>query len=313
VAVAREKDQKIERKATKQHGVLSREQAFKFGLKRGALLYRVKEGGWVEMYPNVYRLPGTASTWVQKLTGAALWAKFGYAFSHRCAAALWGFERYKTEVVELSTTRNLRCEPPPRVHRVLHLPDSDIKIVQQFRVTSVPRTLIDLAEEEDFEDVRACLNQALARRHTTLAELEDGFKGKRPGEPALRELVRKLKGGDGACESELEERVYALFERNGLPKPIRQEQHLVDGKLVRLDFHVPKTMLVIEAEGYAYHSGFDVFESDRRRGNSVTSDGYFVLRWTWDALTQRPDELVGHARRVIARGPRPEDLVKAAS
>src|SRR5438874_1357740 len=87
--------------------------------------------------------------------GGGAWAGHGYALSHRCAAALWGFTRFTDEVIELTTTRNLRLDPPAVVHQVPELKVRDIASIQGFRVTSATRTLLDLAAKQPWENVRA--------------------------------------------------------------------------------------------------------------------------------------------------------------
>lgn len=253
------------------------------------------------MYPSVYRLDGTPETWRQKLRALTFWARRGYAFSHRCAAALWGFPRFTDEVIELVTTRNLRLESPCVAHRVEALPYRDIASIDGLRVTSATRTLIDLAGTEPWPDVRASIDHALGRRWTTLERLEIALQSQRNRLEAVRELIRSYRGGDAPAESELEARVLEVFEASGLPRPRKQRAITVAGKLRRMDFWVPGTPLVVEADGYAYHWDERAFESDRRRGNALAARGFIVLRWTWRAIRDRPEELVWEALQIIAK------------
>ncbi|MFT3841740.1 MAG: DUF559 domain-containing protein [Myxococcaceae bacterium] len=273
---------------------------------------RLETGEWKTVFRAVYRLPGSVPSQRQQLKAAALWAGKGYAFSHHCAAALHGFVRLASNVVELTTERNLRAEQSAVIHVVRDLSFSDVTMRRGFRVTTVTRTLIDLAENAAFKDVRANVDQALHHKWTTLRKLDAALQINRPGVPALRSLVRHYLNGGKPAESELEARAFELFEAGGLPLPAKQEAIEVNGRKYRVDFHVRGTRLIVEADGYAFHSG-DGYETDRTRDIVLESHGYVVQRWTWTSIAEQPQLLIDAARRVIALGPRPEDLVKAVS
>ena len=288
--------------ASRQFGVLSREQAHGAGLSDRQINRRLAVSAWERLYPTVFRLDGTPRGWRQQLCAVSLWAGHGFALSHRCAAALLGFDRYRDESIELTTTRNLRLEPPAAAHRVSELSWRDVVSVERFRVTSATRTLLDLAATESRDDLRASLDQALRRKWTTLERLEVALESRRGlGWGSLREWVHEYRGGDGPSESELESRVLELFEAAMLPRPERQRTVRVAGKLRRLDFRVPGTPVIIEADGYAHHSSARAFEDDRSRDNALLARGFVVLRWTWSALRERPDELVQQVLQVVAR------------
>jgi very-short-patch-repair endonuclease len=301
--------------AARQLGVLDRRQARWAGLTTRQIDVRLASGAWVRLYPAVYRLDGTPETWHQKLVALQHWARRGYAFSHRCAAALWGFTRFDDgEPIELVTTRNLRVDPPAIIHQVPHLHRRDIASIGQFRVTSATRTLLDLAATAPWPDVRAAIDQALIRRWTTLDRLDVALQHQRLSLEPVHDLIRDYRGGDAPAESELEARVLELFENNGLPRPQKQRAILVAGKLRRMDFYVPNTRLFIEADGYAHHWAVEQQERDKRRDNALAARGYVVLHWTWRSIQQRPEELIWEALQVIAaRWAQPTEPAPSAS
>ncbi|MBI5479374.1 MAG: hypothetical protein HY906_10985 [Deltaproteobacteria bacterium] len=236
--------------------------------------------------------------------GALLWAGRGAVVSHRAAAALWGFSRYGEGPVELTVGTHMRAH----ARLVLHwasppLAHLDVTRREGLGVTSVPRTLLDLSAIDPEARVRAAVDQALSRRWTTLDHVGEALEraqGRR-GTAFMNALLTSYRGGDGPSESELESRVYELLEAEGLPRPVRQREVVVGGRLRRLDFHLPGTPIVIEADGYAAHSSLDVFEDDRRRNNALAARGLIVLHWTWVALRDRPDELAAELRCAVER------------
>ncbi|MCC6333413.1 MAG: DUF559 domain-containing protein [Myxococcales bacterium] len=308
--------------AAMQHGVLRRDQAFQLGLSARQVDRLRANGAWRDVFRSVYRVDGAPETWLCRLHAAALWAAGNrreatrlyrerpgrqvgdhvYAISHRAAAALHGFNRYPEGALELSVTRGTRCPASLTIYRVdALLPEKDVIDVGGLSVTSIPRTLVDLARSEADDDVRASVEQALSRRWMKLEELEKALRrsGRRPGIPFLKALVREYQGGDGPAESELESRVFELFKEAGLPRPLRQQRVRGRGRQRRLDFLIPGTRVVIEADGYAHHSSLEAFEEDRQRTNALLARGFKVLHWTWAGLHDDPQRLLTELLQVL--------------
>jgi very-short-patch-repair endonuclease len=200
-------------------------------------------------------------------------------------------------------TLNRRAEVAPHVvcHRVERLAPGDVATVEGLRVTSVLRTLLDLSGTESRHDVRASVEEALRRKWTTVEKLTE-YVERHPGHRGialLRELAQEFLGGDGPAESELEARVFEVLEAEGLPRPTRQRTICVGGRLRRIDFSFPGSRVLLEADGYAWHSTPEAFERDRARLSALTARGYRVLQWTWLALQQRPEHLVAELRRAL--------------
>jgi very-short-patch-repair endonuclease len=65
---------------------------------------------------------------------------------------------------------------------------------------------------------------------------------------------------------------------------------MAGGRLRRVDFIYERERVVVEAEGFAFHS-YGAIEKDRRRRNAITCKGYRVLIWTWHAVKNEADRL----------------------
>jgi hypothetical protein len=103
----------------------------------------------------VFRVQGVPRSWRQDLQVLSLWARRDFALSHRTAAALHGFRRFSAGPLEVSATRNLRGPPTITRHVVHRLEARDLASVDGLRVTSVTRTLLDLAAVVTPVDLRA--------------------------------------------------------------------------------------------------------------------------------------------------------------
>lgn len=279
--------------AGQQFGVISRAEALHF-LTLPQLAYRLRVGSWVQVFPRVYRVAGAPKTWRQTLEALSRWAGKGSALSHRTAAALHGLSRFEPGPLEVTMTRQRRVPQGVRVHPVGALPAKDIAEVDELRATSATRTLLDLSAATDLPTLRATLDEALRRKLTTLERLNAAVarSKNRPGMPDLRKLLHEFAGGDGPTQSELEALVFEVIDSCGLPKPKKQRAVRVGSKVRRVDFSFVKEGVIIEADGYAHHATLESFEDDRARNNSLTAKGFRVLHWTWQALRDRPEELV---------------------
>lgn len=279
--------------AATRFGVMKRAEVLGFITKR-QFGRRLARGGLVRVFPSVYRVAGAPETFRQKLEALTIWAGKGAALSHRTAAALHAFSRFKEGPLEVTLTSQQRAPAGVTVHRTDALLKDDLDEVDDLPVTSAARTLIDLSAATDQFTMRASLDEALRRKLTTVDELRAALEKRkgRPGVPELLALTHEFDGGDGPTESELEAAMLELICSSGLPRPARQKRGRAGDKRVRVDFLFEREGVILEGDGYEHHSGVDEFEAERERNNLLTAAGFFVLHWTWRALQERPMELL---------------------
>ncbi|HEY6759224.1 MAG TPA: DUF559 domain-containing protein [Baekduia sp.] len=86
-----------------------------------------------------------------------------------------------------------------------------------------------------------------------------------------------------------------LCDDHDLPRPVTNVT--LAGILV--DFHWPGTTLVVETDGYAYHSTPTSFERDRDRDQRLTVAGYTVVRFTYKQVTKTPNAVAHRIRRLL--------------
>jgi very-short-patch-repair endonuclease len=68
-----------------------------------------------------------------------------------------------------------------------------------------------------------------------------------------------------------------------------------------VDFIWRDQRLIVETDGYRFHSSRTAFERDRIRDAELTGAGFRVVRVTWRQLTSEPLAVV--ARLAVALGP----------
>lgn len=132
------------------------------GYERGAVERRVAQGRLVAVHSGVYAL-GPRPLLAQGRRVAAVLAYGRRALlSHRGGAAEWGLIRYTPSVIDVMVPGgHLAARPGVRLHqpRTLH-PEDRSTSDDGIPVTSIPRTLLDLAGVLTPHDLRLALEQS---------------------------------------------------------------------------------------------------------------------------------------------------------
>ena len=165
----------------------------------------------------------------------------------------------------------------------------DVDGVDGIPVTSVARTILDLAAVLTSTQLRRVIEQADRSGVLNLLALQRALD-RRPRANGSRQLRAILRDYTGAppTRSVFERAFLELIERAGLPKP------LVNAKLAGLepDIYWPQWKLVVELDSRGFHSDPRTFESDRIRDARLQRLGLRVLRITWKRLKQEPQAVI---------------------
>lgn len=201
----------------------------------------------------------------------------GAALSHGSAAALWGIDRERGKLVNVSVSR--RDKPRRagiRTRARPSLPDSDILDVNGIPVTRPIRTLVDLATELTPSKLERAVNEADKRGLVdpdALREALNEFVGE-PGVQPLRKLLDRHTFR--LSDSALERLFRPIATAAGLPEPLTKAW--VNG--FEVDFLWPDLGLVVETDGLRYHRTPSTQARDRLRDQTHTARGLTTLRFT---------------------------------
>lgn len=277
------------RLASGQHGVFSRVQALKVGADDGWLYRRVRTGRLERVEAGVYRLPGTTSSFHQRILIAILGAGPGTVASHRCAAALIGLDGVDEGIVEVCVPRNRRYERAV-THRSTDLARADVTTVAAIPCTTATRTCVDLGAVVGGEVVERAFECAVRRGLTTPGYAERRARAlARPGRAGPGVLLEVLRRRQQAVNgSELETRFEQLCRAAGVSRFRRQ---FPIGPYV-VDYADPAGRVVVELDGLETHSTSHALQHDLSRQNFLVLEGWTVLRFTWDDVTRRRQEVV---------------------
>jgi very-short-patch-repair endonuclease len=278
--------------AARQRGVISAAQLGALGLTKEAIHRRARAGRLHRVYPAVYavghpRLEARGRLWAAVLYG-------GGPLSHRSAASLWDLMRPPAAYVEITAPKRIRSVSGIRGHRSGTLDARDVTRLDGLPVTTVSRTLIDLADVVSEQQLERVCHRAEHLRALDAASLSPPL-GRRSR--ALRAALAGLALAEPAVtRSELEEAMLSLVARHDLPAP--RVNAPVLGYVA--DFLWPERRLIAETDGRRTHLTPTSFEQDRERDARLTVAGYRVVRFTWRQLVERPRYVAATLRSLLA-------------
>jgi very-short-patch-repair endonuclease len=284
--------------AGRQLGLITPLQLHLVGIGRGVIRHRLVTGSLHGLYRGVYLLGHATPLPGARELGALIAVGERAVVSHESAAWLYGLvERAPDEVAVTVVGRNCRSREGIRVHRVAALDRRDVQILDGILVTSPARALIDFAATATDDELEHAYDEARARKLVREAEVDAALARarNRAGGAALRSLANRERG-DGYTRSRAERLLRKLVAEAGLPKPIFNIK--VHG--LEVDAYWPEHRLVLEVDGYAFHSGRRRFERDRDKDGTLVAHGLTVSRVTWEQLKHRP--LRAAARIALALG-----------
>lgn len=147
----------------------------------------------------------------------------GAVLSHRTAAMLWGIRDSSGRAIEVTTPVKSHSRGAIQRHCAV-LPSDEMTTAHWTPVTTVPRTLFDLASVLAVDAVERALRESERLRlydSLSLEDLLDRYPGHH-GNGAVRECLRRRRELPvGITREELEARFLSFLTRTGLPRPSR--------------------------------------------------------------------------------------------
>lgn len=286
----------IARLATGQHGIVSRGQLLAAGLTHKQIDARLARGQLHDTHRGVYAAGHAALTLRGNWIAAVLACGLGATLSHRSAAALHGLLRARgpsTHVTTWSTQR--RRTPTITTHRTRILP-AERTVVDGIPVTTVARTLFDLADGEDERSLGRAFEEAdrlglLAQRE--LADLSVRGNGRRGLGKYRRVLAAHRVPPD--VRSEMERIFLEVCDRERIPRPetnVWVGTHLADGLW-------PAAKVVVELDSWGFHRTQATHERDHEETVELELAGYEVVRFSYRQLTRDAGRVAARVRRAL--------------
>ncbi len=184
-----------------------------------------------------------------------------------------------------------------RLHQVPTLLRVEVRVEGRLPLTSPARTIVDMARLATPRQLERMIAEGHALGLVSEAELVVQLRRsqRRPGIPKLRAVLAEVTGPP-LTRSEAEERLLGLIDRAGLPRP--EANARVAGLEVDLLWRAER--LVIEVDGYAFHSSRSAFERDHERRQRLVLAGYRALGFSWRQIVEKPAQTIARISAALA-------------
>jgi very-short-patch-repair endonuclease len=276
------------------HGVVTRSQLVGLGITAEEIKQRLRRGTLIRVHRGVYRVGHRAPSLEARYL-AAVWACGRQAvLSGGSAAYLLGVLRGSMPAPEV-TVPTTRRVTGVKVRRS-RVDSKDATTWRNIPVTTVPRTLVDLARVLPVDDLARACHEAGVRHGTTPAMVE-GVLARRPLSPGAAKLRRIMRGDAHVSLSRLESRFLERLRAAGLPLP--QTNRPAGGR--RVDCRWPEQRLTVELDSYRYHHSRHAWQQDHRREREARARGDDFRRYTWEDVVEQPQRMLSELRAVLPR------------
>jgi very-short-patch-repair endonuclease len=278
IPVSGSRDERITAIAEAQRGYVSRRQLLAAGVASNAIDRAVAAGRLCPRHRGVYRVGPEIQAPLAAETAALLAVGRAAVLSHHSAATLWGLQRAGDGLVHVFVAGGPAGRfAGVRVHRTQPLVADDLRVLNRLPVTSPARTIIDLVPDLTDRQLEFTVDQAITERVVRTSELTRALQ--RLTHAAGRSRLLDLLDAEthaSVTESDREDRLLALIRRARLPEP------LVNTRVAgyRVDFYWPRQHLVVEVDGYQFHSSQLRFERDRKKDAALHLAGIATLRFS---------------------------------
>ena len=281
--------------ANAQHGVVGREQLLTAGVPEGLLKGRLESLQLTSVYPGVFTVGHSRLTISGQWMAAVLATGAAASLCHRTAAAHWGLIPPPGHIDVMRTTSMGRSVPrysgrpapfgrPIRFHRSRWMDAADFEIRNGIRVTTIPRTFLDLASIWNIDQLDSAFSQADREGLIRFSELKEAAqRGKGwTGVGKLREVIAGWDPESTRTKSELENAFQRVCHRHRIPIP--DVNVMVAG--FEVDCFWRDEGLIVELDSFRHHRSPRELERDKERTAALEDRGYRVLRLSYRMVTR---------------------------
>jgi very-short-patch-repair endonuclease len=278
----------MSRVADRQYGFVTRPQLLELGVPSATIAYWVTNHRLVRVHKGVFAVGHIQLGALPRAMAAVLACGALAVLSHDSAAALWGV-RLWPRIPEVTCPLERR-RPGIRTHRTQTLTTRDVRTHHGIRVTSPSRTILDIQDRlTDAQLIRAVNDLRIAKhlRQTELTRLIEAS-------PRIKALIDP---DEAPTRSIKEDEFLAFCRRHGLPRP--KINTIVHGHEVDALFEAEK--VIVETDGWRFHSSHQSFESDRDKDADLAQYGYLTIRLTSARMQNTPAHEATRLLKTLAK------------
>jgi very-short-patch-repair endonuclease len=263
--------------------------------------WRIRTGRMHRLHAGVYAVGHQLIPREGRWMAAVLASGPDAVLSHWSAAALWMIRPNSRTRIDVTVPHRSRSSDRIRRH-ISQIPADECTIEEGIPVTTVPRTILDLAATESSDVIENLLRESeylqLSDR-LSLPDLLERYPGKRGTRKVHLALKRILEEPEGRRRLPLEERFSPFLRQHNLPLPRYNDWIFLGDKRYKVDCHWPLVRQIAELDGWQGHSTKTAFREDRARDRRLAAAGYTVTHITWNQLDDEPAEIASDLRSLL--------------
>jgi predicted transcriptional regulator of viral defense system len=291
----------LARLASRQHGVVSiRQLEQRLGFSHQAVLRAVASGRLHRVYRGVYAVGHTDLSQRGECLAAVLAVGPGALLSYYSAGWLWGLWPGSPAPFEV-TAFVPRHHPAPQGvvrHRARNLAEEDRALIDGIPVTSVARTLLDLAWKLRSDQIARVLSRAEELKLLDLDAINAVIECNRGHHGAKRlRVALDIYKPAVYTRSEFERRFVDHLVAAGLPRPTTGWNELG----YELDVYWPELHFGVELDAWYTHGTHDAFERDHDRDLDFTLAEIETIRVSERQFIREPDQIAAKVATLLDR------------
>lgn len=227
--------------------------------------------------------------------------------SHRTAAVIHQLDLLKPVGADLITVTRPPGAPGRRTGRlgiqvhIAALPPEHQTVRLGAPVTSVARTVVDLARTMSLREGVVVADSALRGKQVTIADLS-AVVAACDRWPGITKARHAVEFADARSESAFESISRVVFAQGGLPPPELQVWVGAEGRVIaRVDFLWRKYATIAEADGAIKYADPERARLQLQRDAELREAGFEVVHFTWQDLHINPAQVLRSIRVAFQR------------
>jgi hypothetical protein len=293
--------------ATRQHGVVSAKQLRVLGYSKQLVMHECHRGRFHVLHRGVYAVGHRRLSWHSRCWAAVLGAEanevdevvWPAVASHASAAYLWGIYRYAPERIDVTAPIRRRAQREFVVHFSSILAPEDRREREGIPVTSVPRSLMDLAIRSQPQQLDRLLERTEELGLFDLHALQDVLDraGGHRGRGRLRRALALYQPDPAFTRSRFEKDFRRRARRAGIPAPSMN----FNAHGYELDAYWPDLRFAVELDLFETHGTRAAFERDHLRQEELKLRGIEMVRITRPRFQRDPDAVMRNLAALLER------------
>lgn len=211
----------------------------------------------------------------------------GTVLSHRPAGAAWNLRAWNGRAA--ITVPTWRPDTSDIEIHSSSLPFDEVTTLEGIPITSMPRTLLDLATILDHHDLARAVEEAEHQQITdplSLPALLERHRGRR-GAGNLRAVLTAAGYGKGVTKYPLEELFVRFLSEYLLPHPELNQSIQIGDRFYEPDCLWRAERVIVELHSATFHGTTPAVTRDASRDRRLLLAGWRVIHVTWAQLHDR--------------------------